>query len=985
MANIININNDLDQLCVGDAAICSPDNCRKHVKLFDTNNINLLHINIRSINKNFDSLQVLLSQTGINHDIIILTESWLSKTLNLPKLDGFQSYSTKTNSNQNDGVVFYIKESLKSTVWEPEFECGNCLVCQLDNKLAVVAVYRSPSYNSKENYDKFLASLNHVHSEISSFTNVALVGDFNIDISQDNRNQRSLEYLLLNASHGLLPTHLFPTRLDKCLDHTFLKTNLPVTTLVLDSHITDHRPTLLSIAYPKLVRKLRHTTTRINHEAIVQNLLNTDFSDIYVTNDPNLSMNKFITIITSIISNNSVQIKIPRRKRTIKPWITPGLLKCMKNRDKLHNKSKKSPDNLTLKLTYTRYRNFCNSLLRKLKISYERSELERTKNNPKELWKTIKNITNTTKTRTIPEELLNLCDNPYSSVNKICHFFANVGKNLAANIQSGAQPPLLPKHRSSSCNISIPTINSLALLDVDEAEVESLILQLNNDSAVGWDGISPLLLKNCKNVLVPHITYLFNCCLQNGVFPDALKKALVHPIHKGGDRNCVNNYRPISVLPVLSKILERILNNRLKDFLDRFNIIAENQYGFRKSISTEHAVLDLTQHIAKNLDSKTKCLGIFLDLSKAFDTVSVPLLISKLELLGVRGIALEIFKDYLRNRTQRVKISTHLSDEEVVSFGVPQGSILGPSLFLIYINDLCNLKLPQCKIFTYADDTAIIVHGPTWDSVKTAAESALSTIMTWLNSNLLTLNLLKSTYMPFAIRRNNSPSDTFSITAHSCQVPSSTLISCNCPKLTRTISVRYLGVQIDSELRWDKQIEALTTRTLRLLHIFKSLRESANLDTLKMVYFGLCQSVLGYCITVWGGACKTLLLILERAQRAILKVMIRKPYRYPTTQLYSDCKVLTVRQLFVLYSVLKKHSSLPPPNQKKRTFIPPSTPHRTTFAKHQYLILSSLIYRKVHKHLNILDLTKWEVKQKLTEWLLQQDYDHTESLLTYLT
>lgn len=256
--------------------------------------------------------------------------------------------------------------------------------------------------------------------------------------------------------------------------------------------------------------------------------------------------------------------------------------------------------------------------------------------------------------------------------------------------------------------------------------------------------------------------------------------------------------------------------------------------------------------------------------------------------------------------------------------------------------------------------------------------------MTWLNLNLLTLNLLKSTFIPFAIRRSNSPPDTFSITAHSCQVPSSSLSSCNCPKLTRTICVKYLGVQIDSELKWDKQIEALTTRTLRLLHIFKSLRESANLDTLKMVYFGLCQSVIGYCITVWGGAYKTLLLKLERAQRAILKVMTRKPYKYRTTQLYSDCKVLTARQLFVLYSVLKMHSSLPRSEQNNRTYILPSTPHRTAFAEHQYYTLSSLIYRKIQKRLNILNLTKWEIKQKLRDWLFQQDYDQTESLLKHL-
>ncbi|KAJ8728276.1 hypothetical protein PYW08_016661 [Mythimna loreyi] len=226
------------------------------------------------------------------------------------------------------------------------------------------------------------------------------------------------------------------------------------------------------------------------------------------------------------------------------------------------------------------------------------------------------------------------------------------------------------------------------------------------------------------------------------------------------------------------------------------------------------------------------------------------------------------------------------------------------------------------------------------------------------------------------------PSQTFSITAHSCLNP---IPSCDCPTLIRSENIKYLGVQIDDGLRWDKQIDALTSRTMRLIYVFKSLRESAKFDTLKMVYYALCQSVIGYCITAWGGAAKSNILRVERAQRAILKVMTRKPYRFPTSELYSNCKVLTVRQLFVLRSILRTHTSLPPPNLNKRQQIITGSRHKTTFAKHQFFTLGSYMYHKINKDLKILQLNTNAVKNKVTEWLLERDYAYTESLLAYIT
>ncbi|CAG9121615.1 unnamed protein product [Plutella xylostella] len=217
-------------------------------------------------------------------------------------------------------------------------------------------------------------------------------------------------------------------------------------------------------------------------------------------------------------------------------------------------------------------------------------------------------------------------------------------------------------------------------------------------------------------------------CFKNGVFPDLFKKSLIHPIHKGGNRDVVGNYRPISVLPALSKILEKLMNSRLTNYLEKENLISNSQFGFRAGRSTEDAVSSLTEYIVDLLDNKRKCIGIFLDLAKAFDTVSIPILLSKMENIGIRGQSLEIFSDYLTNRTQRVKIGNLTSSDLPVTFGVPQGSVLGPSLFLIYINELCLHTPVNGRIFSFADDTALVYEGETWMEARNNAETGLQKV-----------------------------------------------------------------------------------------------------------------------------------------------------------------------------------------------------------------------------------------------------------------
>ena len=269
-----------------------------------------------------------------------------------------------------------------------------------------------------------------------------------------------------------------------------------------------------------------------------------------------------------------------------------------------------------------------------------------------------------------------------------------MGKNLSSQIKK-------PKN----VNLTLPDYNenTLFLEPTNQLELLKIIKQMKN-KAGGIDGISVMVLKNIARYIVNPLTHIINLCILQSIWPVALKNAEIVPIFKSGDRSLPTNYRPISLISNIAKIFEKIIHNRLYKFLNKHNLISNKQFGFRKNIGTKDAILQVTKNITDGINKDEKVLGTFLDLAKAFDTVSHLILLLKLERYGVRGPTLELFKS---NRKQKVRIDETYSDSLNVNTGVPQGTILGPLLFIVYINDLLSL-LPENAIFSYADDTVIL-------------------------------------------------------------------------------------------------------------------------------------------------------------------------------------------------------------------------------------------------------------------------------------
>jgi hypothetical protein len=321
---------------------------------------------------------------------------------------------------------------------------------------------------------------------------------------------------------------------------------------------------------------------------------------------------------------------------------------------------------------------------------------------------------------------------------------------------------------------------------------------LNNSKSSSDDNFSNYIVKICRDEILHPLLHVFNLSLEHGVFPSKLITAKVIPLHKGGDTALMSNYRPISLISPFAKLLERLMHTRLTSFFNRYNVLYDYQFGFRKGHNTTLAIIDIVNMIETELSSKKYVLGLFLDLKKAFDTVDINILLYKLNHYGIRGHVLSWFKSYLLNRKQFTHVNGISSSYLETKCGVPQGSVLGPLLFLIYINDIC-FSTNLGRISLFADDTNVFIVASDITTLFNLANLIADDIFKWTVSNKLSINLEKTNYMLF---KPNKFTDSSIVNLNlSCCI--------NDYKLTRVKFVKYLGIWLDDNLNWSIHIENL--------------------------------------------------------------------------------------------------------------------------------------------------------------------------------
>lgn len=863
--------------------------------LFPSSSSGIMFHNINSIPHNLENLVVnsdLSSMESIK--FLLFCETKLSE--DIEHLYEINNYTLVTNSRNHygGGVCMYIRNQISYKILSPmSIMCDHIETLFVDTYLGKKEVVIGVLYHRpNSNYNLFIESLENILQEISSTgKTAALIGDFNVNILNTS-NSKVKQFISTFYSYGFYPCINKPTRVQNrsatIIDHIWINNvQIVLKSGILLTDVSDHFAPFICCAetsksYEHLKFAYRDYKNADNNtlcQAIAERTMAINLND----NDTDFIADSISSAISTAV-DETIPLKtvIIKAKRISKPWITPELLTHIKERQKLYKKFLKKP--ISLGTAYKERRNRVNNLIKEAKIQYYKSKFSSCEGNGKQTWKIINEITNRKKDH-VKIEHITVNDTCISDVNDISNhfntYFTNIGINLANQIPC--------------CNISPLTYLTNAYPDFvpynTTPEEITLIIKSLKDSAPGYDDIHMKVLKKAAPVIAPVLSTTINNSFQTGVFPTSLKVAKIIPIHKGGCTHDISNYRPISILPSLSKVYERVMYNRLVDFLDTHSILNNCQFGFRKKFSPKLALTKLTDFILQNLGKENFVVSVFLDLKKAFDTLDHKILLKKLNHYGIRGKTLQWFESFLCNRRQYTIIDNTNSTTTELMTGVPQGSTLGPLLFLLYINDIVETS-EDLNFILFADDTNITLAGSNLCNLVSLLNHELSKVSTWLQSNKLSLNIEKTKYLVFAGKK---------------QVNDIQVKICN-KIIQRTNDIRYLGIHIDNMLNWNVHISHIhikLSKSLGILHKIKHLLTTATLLTL---YYSLFYPYLQYCNVVWGMANKTTSKSLITLQKRIIRVICKANWYDHTSPLFRSLKILKVHDIYKLECLKLIHS-----------------------------------------------------------------------------
>ena len=739
-----------------------------------------------------------------------------------------------------------------------------------------------------------------------------MAGDFNIDLLKFNEHPKTRDFLDDTICKGIIPVVTKPTRITdysaKLIDHIYINyTNCKVNSGIVVTDISDHFGVFSIIEKCVERNSSPNSFIRIindNTLNIFQNVLsNVDFSAIYEENCPNTAYQLFMDIYQDAFNQSFPLRQCRKSAKSIKrePWFSAGLLQSSVRKNKLFKKKLNNPTPVNVE-SYKSYNLLYTKLCRQAKKEYYDAALKTFKNDSKKCWSILKEVLKRPrKTNAISDTFI--IDNQETSDElKISEgfntFFTDIGRKLASKIES--QNTLFDRH----LNKRFP--NNFFFSPIIPEDVLSLANQLKPKLSSGHDGISSKVMKSVITLIAQPLSHIFNNSLMEGRVPDNLKLAKVIPIFKNGNGQVLNNYRPISLLPAFSKLLEKIVFNQVIKFIDKYDILYSHQYGFRKKYSTIYPILHFLKDITTENDkpSKNVTASIFVDLSKAFDTVNHEILLYKLQYYGIRGITNEWFRNYLSGRKQFTQYKQTQSPVTNVIHGVPQGSILGPLLFLLYINDLP--ESTTLNLLSFADDTTLYISGNNLRTLTENINKELKNVYIWLCENKLSLNIDKTKFMVIG--------------------PTGATLNYELNLLINNINIKqignkkdekstkFLGIHLDENLSWKCHIDSICKKINGSLYAINKAKFTLLSASLKTLYYALIHSHIMYGILAWGNS--TSVSRIFKLQKKAMRIIAKKPFRAHTDPIFKEFQILKVSDLYILQTTSfihdYVHNKLPP-------------------------------------------------------------------------
>ena len=865
--------------------------------------VNIVSWNICHISNKLDELAHLLLHGNI--DILGLQETFLnSNTLDsVLQVNGFNFFRKDRGAN-GGGILVYIRNSLK-VLRRSDLESDDCEMLWLqlfERKHSAISligfIYRPPSSDSL--LDECIAS--NIEAARIKSSKFYILGDVNVNILNRTSNNNNLFKALKDLGLRQIVNSVTRPSSSACLDNIY--TNCQNSTTHCKVHeigLSDHFPISFTLRKPKqsrnhhLVKTFRSFKNFDEHE-FYQDLQSAPWSILDVfTDNPDSYLSNWYLIFNDVLDKHAPLITKRVKMEKQAPWWNSEINSARIIRNNALKKARKS-GSLGDWSSYKSSRNSVYYLIRKAKSEYFRNTLNQKNLNPKDYWNHLKLLTGR-KVNIVPTIVTGSNGNLITDPKSIAEEFNNTFISMADNLLELRMNTAESSTNDLECRLKLfvasrkPDDELFTIPLITTELIIKYVKSLSDNAATGPDNVPTYAIKQAISIAAGHLTFVINSFFSNGEFPDAWKMARVTPIFKSGEQDLVINYRPISILPALSKIVERHVFLSLSSWFNKYNLLFSSQSSYRKHHSCITAMVNLVDQLIANMDDKLISSLLMIDLSKAFDTINRELLITKLSIYGVSPSSLKWFKAYLTSRRQYVRIDNVDSNSQIIRHGVPQGSILGPLLFIIFMNDINLVPISDCELHLYADDTTMLTCSPTMDQLMTTTNQALTTIVDWFLKNKLIVNLKKTecmTVMTKAKERFTSENNS--------------TLSIDGNQIKQVFHHKLLGLVIDSHLTWNDHVDYIVSKAASRLFLLKKIKPFLSLKERKLFYSSMIMPVLEYGSVIWGdfyvGITERLLKQQKRAARIILDV--KKPTDTPSPDLFAKLNWLSFDKRIIL-------------------------------------------------------------------------------------